>query len=137
MFDLFMGNEDFISKEVLKKERKTWNFNVHSATISIHLLLPIFQGELGDYNTLVDKATMGHDMSSIELDCEEVRLANERAEMNLERLFEEGKKKESQVKNAESEYTQVSWISSIMAHCSPKNLSQSWPRQRTHPYEVL
>ncbi|VDD75262.1 unnamed protein product [Mesocestoides corti] len=61
------------------------------------------QGELGDYNTLVDKATIGHDISSIELDWEDVKMANERAELGLERLFEERKKKESQLKSLEME----------------------------------
>nr|VZH97826.1 unnamed protein product [Spirometra erinaceieuropaei] len=31
------------------------------------------QGELGDYNTLVDKATIGHDIATIELDWEEIK----------------------------------------------------------------
>ncbi|KAL7055042.1 hypothetical protein AAHC03_024180 [Spirometra sp. Aus1] len=64
------------------------------------------QGELGDYNTLVDKATIGHDIATIELDWEEVKAANERAELNLERLFEERKKREAQVMALETEFDQ-------------------------------
>ncbi|VDM33462.1 unnamed protein product [Hydatigera taeniaeformis] len=64
------------------------------------------EGELGDYNTLVDKATVGHDISTIELDWEDVKAANERAEMTLERFFEERKKKETQLKALEVEIEQ-------------------------------
>ncbi|EUB58013.1 Intraflagellar transport protein [Echinococcus granulosus] len=68
--------------------------------------LRALQGELGDYNTLVDKATLGHDISTIELDWEDVKAANERAEMTLERFFEERKKKEAQLKALELEIEQ-------------------------------
>ncbi|KAL5960633.1 hypothetical protein TSMEX_011629 [Taenia solium] len=68
--------------------------------------LRALQGELGDYNTLVDKATVGHDISTIELDWEDVKAANERAEMTLERFFEERKKKEAQLKALEVEIEQ-------------------------------
>lgn len=80
-----------------------------SVFLSTKLLFPppYFEGELGDYNTLVDKATVGHDISTIELDWEDVKAANERAEMTLERFFEERKKKEAQLKALEVEIEQV------------------------------
>ncbi|KAM7533843.1 hypothetical protein Aperf_G00000105532 [Anoplocephala perfoliata] len=68
--------------------------------------LRALQGELGDYNTLVDKATVGHDISAIEIDWEDLKAANDRAEISLERFFEERKKKETQLKALESEIEQ-------------------------------
>ena len=62
---------------------------------------------LGDYNTLVDKATLGHDINAIELDFEDLKAANERAEKSLEWYFEERKKKEAQLKTLELEIEQV------------------------------
>ncbi|CAL8067937.1 unnamed protein product [Calicophoron daubneyi] len=72
------------------------------------------QGELGDYNTLVDKATLGDDVSSVELDWEEVRSANERAERNLELLFEERQKREISLKTTELELRQEQQLSETM-----------------------
>ncbi|VDO14354.1 unnamed protein product [Rodentolepis nana] len=64
------------------------------------------QGELGDYNTLIDKATLGHDLSSIELDWEDLKAANDRAEVSLEHHFEKRKKAEDQLKSAQIELEQ-------------------------------
>lgn len=61
------------------------------------------QGELGDYNTLVDKATLGEDISNVEMDWEELKAANERAEKSLESLFEEKQQMEMTLKSLEQE----------------------------------
>ncbi|VDL34080.1 unnamed protein product [Hymenolepis diminuta] len=68
------------------------------------------QGELGDYNTLIDKATLGHDISSFELDWEDLKAANDRAEVSLEHHFEERKKKEAQLMSVQLELEQEKCI---------------------------
>ncbi|CAH8654987.1 unnamed protein product [Dicrocoelium dendriticum] len=61
------------------------------------------QGELGDYNTLVDKATLGEDVSNVEMDWEALKSANERADKSLESLFEEKQQMDMTLKSLEQE----------------------------------
>ncbi|KAG5441349.1 Intraflagellar transport protein 74 [Clonorchis sinensis] len=88
------------------------------------------QGELGDYNTLVDKATLGDDVSNVELDWEELRAANERAERNLESLFEERQAKERAVKSAEEELRQEQNLSETMIQDMSDDERQKYLRLR-------
>ncbi|CAH8629438.1 unnamed protein product [Heterobilharzia americana] len=74
------------------------------------------QGELSDYNTLVDKATLGDNITSIEMDWEEVHTANERAERNLEILFEDRQRRELSLKSIELEMKQEQQMSETVIH---------------------
>lgn len=60
----------------------------------------------------MEKATIGEDLSGVELDWEDVRLANERAEQNLEGLFEQRQNREHQLKSVEHELKQVLFVAS-------------------------
>ncbi|KAH8856837.1 Intraflagellar transport protein 74 like [Schistosoma japonicum] len=69
------------------------------------------QGELQDYNTLVDKATLGDNITSIEMDLEDVQAANQRAEQNLEILFEDSQRRELSLKSCELELQEEQQLS--------------------------
>ncbi|PAA61976.1 hypothetical protein BOX15_Mlig004991g1 [Macrostomum lignano] len=64
------------------------------------------QGELADYNTLVDKLNTDQDVANIQMDCEELRGQNEREERELERVFSERKEAEAAVRSVEQELEQ-------------------------------
>ncbi|WAR23747.1 IFT74-like protein [Mya arenaria] len=64
------------------------------------------QGELGDYNTLVDKLTTDEDIQDVEFDLNDLRAANEREARKIEDLFEVRQKKEEQIKQVETELDQ-------------------------------
>ncbi|XP_052222325.1 intraflagellar transport protein 74 homolog [Dreissena polymorpha] len=64
------------------------------------------QGELGDYNTLVDKLTTDEDIQDVEFDLNDLRTANEREAKKIEDLFEVKKKKEETIKQLEHELDQ-------------------------------
>lgn len=64
------------------------------------------QGELGDYNTLVDKLTTDEDIQDVEFDLNDLRASNEREAKKIEELFEIKKEKEDQVRLIEQELDQ-------------------------------
>lgn len=64
------------------------------------------QGELGDYNTLVDKLTTDEDIRDVENDYNDLKAQNAKEIKNLERLFEMKNERESQIKLLERELEQ-------------------------------
>ncbi|CAH8615635.1 unnamed protein product [Schistosoma guineensis] len=104
-----------ITRQLVEKEEDNASF-VQYEQMAEKLAYEIkeLQGELGDYNTLVDKATLGNNITSIEMDLEDVRAANERAERNLEMLFEDRQRKESSLKSCELELKQEQEMSEIV-----------------------
>ncbi|CAI2732943.1 unnamed protein product [Schistosoma spindalis] len=104
-----------ITRQLLEKEEDNASF-VQYEQMAEKLAYEIkeLQGELGDYNTLVDKATLGDNITSIEMDLEDVRAANERAERNLEMLFEDRQRKELSLKSCELELKQEQEMSEIV-----------------------
>ncbi|KAL3320156.1 Intraflagellar transport protein 74 [Cichlidogyrus casuarinus] len=74
------------------------------------------QGELGDYNTLVEKAGMGGDAESVQLDLEDLKEANQRFERNLVVLFESRQDKEATVEKLEIELDQDRQLAESVLH---------------------
>ncbi|XP_052098080.1 intraflagellar transport protein 74 homolog [Mytilus californianus] len=64
------------------------------------------QGELGDYNTLVDKLTTDEDIQDVEMDLQDLKNSNEREARKIEELFEIKKQKEDQIRQIEQELDQ-------------------------------
>lgn len=64
------------------------------------------QGELGDYNTLVDKLTTDEDIQDVEFDLNDLRANNEREAKKIEDLFEVKKEKEDRIRQLETELDQ-------------------------------
>lgn len=64
------------------------------------------QGELGDYNTLVDKLTTDEDIQDVEMDLQDLKNGNEREARKIEELFEIKKQKEDQIRQIEQELDQ-------------------------------
>lgn len=64
------------------------------------------QGELGDYNILVDKLTTDEDIQDVEFDLNDLRTQNEREARKIEELFEIKKQKEETIQQIEQELDQ-------------------------------
>lgn len=64
------------------------------------------QGELGDYNTLVDKLTTDEDIRDVENDFNDLKAQNAKEIKNMERIFEIKNEKENQIKLLERELEQ-------------------------------
>ncbi|KAL3869372.1 hypothetical protein ACJMK2_042060 [Sinanodonta woodiana] len=64
------------------------------------------QGELGDYNTLVDKLTTDEDIQDVEFDLKDLKSQNEREAKKIEELFEVKKQREDTIKQHERELDQ-------------------------------
>lgn len=64
------------------------------------------QGELGNYNTLVDKMNTGESSSDIQREQEELKAANDRETRSLEALFEQKKDREMAIQQLDVELRQ-------------------------------
>lgn len=60
------------------------------------------QGELSDYNTLVEKATSSDGFATVEMECEQMHRENERSERDLDALFDQKQRKEGAGREIES-----------------------------------
>ncbi|KAH8856838.1 Intraflagellar transport protein 74 like [Schistosoma japonicum] len=101
-----------ITRQLTEKEEEDASF-VQYEQMAEKLAYEIkeLQGELQDYNTLVDKATLGDNITSIEMDLEDVQAANQRAEQNLEILFEDSQRRELSLKSCELELQEEQQLS--------------------------
>ncbi|KAK4467750.1 hypothetical protein MN116_008681 [Schistosoma mekongi] len=101
-----------ITRQLTEKEEENASF-VQYEQMAEKLAYEIkeLQGELGDYNTLVDKATLGDNITSIEMDLEDVQAANQRAEQNLEILYNDRQRRELSLKACELELQEEQQIS--------------------------
>lgn len=64
------------------------------------------QGELGDYNTLVDKLTTDEDIHDVEFDCENLKAENDRNAKRMEDGFDVKKQREDQIQMLQTELDQ-------------------------------
>ncbi|XP_064604644.1 intraflagellar transport protein 74 homolog, partial [Liolophura sinensis] len=65
-----------------------------------------YQGELGDYNTLVDKLNTDEDIQDVEFDYNELKSQNDRESQKIEELFDIKQSKDVQIKQLETELDQ-------------------------------
>ncbi|TPP65796.1 Intraflagellar transport protein 74 [Fasciola gigantica] len=120
-----------LTRQAIEAEEENASF-VQYEQMAEKLALEIkeLQGELGDYNTLVDKATLGDDASNVELDWEELRTTNERAEKSLENLFEERQNRELALKSSENELSQEQQMSETLIQAMGDEEQQKYLRLR-------
>ncbi|XP_013407954.1 intraflagellar transport protein 74 homolog [Lingula anatina] len=64
------------------------------------------QGELGDYNTLVDKLNTDEDIGDIQRDYEELQAQNEREAKNIDAIFTQKQEQENHIRQLEQELDQ-------------------------------
>lgn len=86
------------------------------------------QGELGDYNTLVDKLTTDEDIQDVEFDLNDLRAANERESRKIEDLFELKKQKEEQIKQIEHELDQEKRMADNLVNDMEPDMRQKYYR---------
>ncbi|KAF8571416.1 Coiled-coil domain-containing protein [Paragonimus westermani] len=120
-----------INKQTMEAEEDNASFlQYEQMAEKLAMEIKELQGELGDYNTLVDKATLGDDITNVEMDWEELRASNERAEKNLESLFEERQKRETTLKSLEQELKQEQQMSETLVQEMPDEQRQNYLRLR-------
>ncbi|KAF5404565.1 Coiled-coil domain-containing protein 2 [Paragonimus heterotremus] len=120
-----------ISKQTVEAEEDNASFlQYEQMAEKLAMEIKELQGELGDYNTLVDKATLGDDMANVEMDWEELRASNERAEKNLESLFEERQKREATLKSLDQELKQEQQMSETLVQEMADEQRQNYLRLR-------
>ncbi|XP_060563519.1 intraflagellar transport protein 74 homolog [Ruditapes philippinarum] len=86
------------------------------------------QGELGDYNTLVDKLTTDEDIQDVEFDLNDLRATNEREAKKIEDLFEIKKQKEDQIKQIENELDQEKRMADNLVNDMDPDMRQKYYR---------
>ncbi|KAK3786793.1 hypothetical protein RRG08_061344 [Elysia crispata] len=84
------------------------------------------QGELGDYNTLVDKLTTDEDIHDVEFDCENLKSENDRNAKRMEDGFEMKKQREDQIQMLETELDQEKRMADSLVNDMDPNLRQRY-----------
>ncbi|GFN79127.1 intraflagellar transport protein 74 homolog [Plakobranchus ocellatus] len=84
------------------------------------------QGELGDYNTLVDKLTTDEDIHDVEFDCENLKTENDRNAKRMEDGFEMKKQREDQIQMLETELDQEKRMADSLVNDMDPNLRQRY-----------
>ncbi|KAL5017535.1 hypothetical protein ScPMuIL_007124 [Solemya velum] len=93
-----------LSKYIWRLKEENTDFDLSAEALAVEIR--DFQGELGDYNTLVDKLTTDEDIQDVEFDLNDLKSQNEREAKKIEELFEVKKQKELQLKQLETELDQ-------------------------------
>ena len=65
-----------------------------------------FQGQLADYNLLVDKLNTDTDRADVEMECRDLKLENDQLGQEVEQLWAEKQLKEQQIQQLELELEQ-------------------------------
>ena len=66
-----------------------------------------YQGQLADYNLLVDKLNTDTDRADVELECRDLKLDNDSLTQEVEALWAEKRQKEAQIAQLELELEQA------------------------------
>lgn len=86
------------------------------------------QGQLGDYNTLVDKLNTDTEMDEVQEDFNELKLQNEMEERSIDKIFTQRQEVEQQIKNAENEMQQCRMMADTLVEDMSPQLRQKYTR---------
>ncbi|XP_071844490.1 intraflagellar transport protein 74 homolog [Apostichopus japonicus] len=79
------------------------------------------QGQLGDYNTLVDKLNTDTEMDQVQEDYNELKIQNEMEQRSVDKIFTQRQEVEELIKNAENEVNQCRMMAdTLVEHMSPQ-----------------
>lgn len=65
------------------------------------------QGQLADYNLVVDKVNTDTEKGEVDAECKELKELNDQATVELEQLLSQRQQKEAQIRQLEKEIEQV------------------------------
>ncbi|KAI0209160.1 intraflagellar transport 74 [Lamellibrachia satsuma] len=84
------------------------------------------QGELADYNTLVDKLNTDESINDIRMDCSEMKVQNDRESKSLDTLFEAKKEKEGLIRQCEVELQQEKSMTDTLVEHMDASMRQKY-----------
>lgn len=80
-----------------------------------------FQGQLADYNMLVDKLNTNTEMEEVMNDYNMLKAQNDRETQSMDVIFTERQAKEKQIRSVEEEIEQEKAAEDIIKNMSPEN----------------
>ncbi|CAD5124370.1 DgyrCDS12662 [Dimorphilus gyrociliatus] len=89
-----------------------------------------FQRELGDYNTLVDKLNTDESINDIQMDYEDLQIANNREAKVLDSLFEQKQKKQEQLSGLQLELQQEKSMAEQMVADMPAEMKKKYMKAK-------
>lgn len=103
-----------LAAEIAKMQREVDQFNQENATFltyekraeGLATEIKELQGQLADYNTLLDKINTDTEMDDIVQDFNALKIQNEREQKSIDELFTQRRDKEQQIKQLEIELDQ-------------------------------
>ncbi|XP_067677226.1 intraflagellar transport protein 74 homolog [Haliotis asinina] len=88
------------------------------------------QGELGDYNTLVDKLTTDEDIQDVEFDCNNLKSQNDREAKKIEDMFDVKKQKEDMITQLNTELDQEKRMADSLVNDMEPEMRQRYFRMK-------
>ncbi|XP_042907610.1 intraflagellar transport protein 74 homolog [Parasteatoda tepidariorum] len=95
--------------DLLTKEQSTY-LTYEKRAEGQALELKSFQGQLADYNLLVDKLNTDAEMADVQQEYKELKMQNETEAQAIDSLFEQRQEREAQLAQLESEITQERYV---------------------------
>ncbi|KAG8176292.1 hypothetical protein JTE90_011276 [Oedothorax gibbosus] len=116
-----------ITKEidVLTKEQSTY-LTYEKRAEGQALELKSLQGQLADYNLLVDKLNTDAEMSEVLQECKELKTQNENETAVIDSLYEQRKEREAQLKQLEDEIMQERFVAENLTSTMPPELRSQY-----------
>lgn len=115
-----------LTKEIdlLSKEQSTYlTYEKRAETQALEL--KDLQGQLADYNLLVDKLNTDVEMSDVQQEYRDLKVQNESETESIDRLFEQRQEREAQLSQLETEITQERYVAeNLTATMSPELRNQ-------------
>ncbi|XP_029640169.1 intraflagellar transport protein 74 homolog [Octopus sinensis] len=115
--------------EVINEENSSYlSYEKRAETLAAEIR--DLQGELGDYNTLVDKLTTDEDIQDVNYDYNDLRVQNEKEVKDIERLFEATKEKEKQISKLEKELSDEKELAESLINDMEPELKKKYSKMK-------
>lgn len=96
-----------MNKQITDAEEENTSYGQYEKTAeTLANEIANLQGELADYNMLVDKLNIDEDIQDVQMDLEELKNLNDRESRNIEALFTQKQEREMQIRQLEIEIDQ-------------------------------
>ncbi|CAL1291231.1 unnamed protein product [Larinioides sclopetarius] len=111
--------------DLLTKEQSTY-LTYEKRAEAQALELKSFQGQLADYNLLVDKLNTDAEMSDVQQEYRDLKAQNENETIVIDSLFEQRQEREAQLAQLEAEITQERYVAENLTSTMSPELRQQY-----------
>ncbi|XP_015752644.1 PREDICTED: intraflagellar transport protein 74 homolog [Acropora digitifera] len=136
---IFRAKITDLATEISKLQKEIESFNQENATFltyekraeGLASEIKELQGQLADYNTLLDKINTDTEMDDIIQDYDTLKVQNEREQNSIDELFTQRRDKENQIKQLELELDQERRMAESLVEDMPPDQKAKYAKLKT------